>query len=168
MRLFIPLSVLLASALASPNNFNDFLDELYGNCGGACASTEFKDSKFNCGDPSSSASNACYCKNYVNVFTDLDATRFGTCISKCNLDISNMDYSKLAHSIGDICGSNLGADTTGTGASPSSTASSSASGGGSSSTAAASSPSHTGAASTIASSKTALALGALAFLGYAL
>ena len=167
MRLLIPVSVLLASALPSPSNFNDFLNELYSNCGGACASTEFKDSKFNCGDPSSSLSNACYCKNYVNIFTDLNATRFGTCISKCNLYISNIDYSKLANNIGDICGSSLGTDTTGTGASPSSTASSSANGG-SISTATASSPSHTSAASTIASSKTALTLGALAILGYAL
>ncbi|KAJ5094921.1 hypothetical protein N7532_007212 [Penicillium argentinense] len=168
MRFLIPLSVLLASALASPNTFKALLDEMYGDCGGACVSTEFKDSKAACGDPSSSASNACLCKNYVNIFSDVDEMRLGTCISKCNLDISNLDYSKLAQNVGDICGSNLGADTTDTGPSPSNNASSSTGGAGSTSVAAASSPSHTGAASTTASSKTALALGALALLGYAL
>ncbi|KAJ6019870.1 hypothetical protein N7499_003001 [Penicillium canescens] len=168
MRFLIPLSVLLVSTLASPNDFNDILGEIYGDCGGACASTEFKDSKADCGDPSSSASNACFCKNYVNIFSDVDMTRFGTCISGCNLDISNLDYSKLAQNVGNICGSNLGVDTTDNGALPSNTASSSTGGPGSTSTAVASSPSHTGAASTIASSKTALILGALAFFCYAL
>ncbi|KAJ5832836.1 hypothetical protein N7474_001147 [Penicillium riverlandense] len=168
MRFLIPLSVLVASALAASNNFNEILDQLYGECGGACASTEFKDSKYGCGDPSSSASNTCFCKNYANIFSDVNEMRFGNCMSKCNMNVGDLNYAQLAHDVNNICGSNLGADTTFTGSSPSSSATSNAGGAGASSTAAASSPSHTGAASTIASSKTALALGALAFLGYTL